>query len=198
MKTKSIYVSRGNMKVKASIFNLPCGITCKAGLSCHKYCYAKKAERLYPNVKPCRLNNLEQSKGLTFIDDMTKLLSKRKSEYIRVHESGDFYSESYILKWYSICRRLPNKTFYAYTKRDDLFNADILANKPKNLILLRSIDGIQTGKVSKRVPKGYDKLVYTHETNNNCPAIKSNKIKCMVDCVKCATSKKEVIIFKKH
>ena len=196
---KEIYISNGNIKVNAVIFNLPCGITCKPGLKCNKYCYAKKAEYLYPQVLPCRTNNLKRSKRADFIFNMVDKLSNKKRNYIRIHESGDFYSKRYILDWFTICNILSDKTFYAYTKRDDLFNAKILSYKPNNLTLIRSLDGIYNDITNINIPIGYDKVALTSEKYNNCTTIDNNNIKCMTHCFKCLKLHKEkVIIFKKH
>jgi hypothetical protein len=40
-----------------------------------------------------------------------------KFKFVRVHESGEFYSQEYVNKWYEIAKHCPNVTFYAYTKR---------------------------------------------------------------------------------
>lgn len=196
-KEKSLSVSRGNQKVKANIFNLPCISTCKQDLECHKYCYAKKAEYLYPNVKPSRTNNLKQSNKPDFTNEMTALLKTRKNNIVRIHESGDFYNLKYVLKWFEVAKNLPEKTFYAYTKRDDLFSETVLSLKPENFTLIFSVDGLQEGD-SFEVPKGFDKVAVTHKTLNNCDAITNKKVKCMVDCRKCIDKKTNVIIFKKH
>lgn len=196
-----MYVSNGNKKVKARIWNLPCKTTCKANLACHKYCYAQKAERIYPNVKPCRENNLKESQSLDFVEKMVDLIkSKRKVEYFRIHESGDFYSKAYVLKWYIIARKCPDVTFYAYTKRDDLFSPGVLAAKPKNLTLIYSVDGLVDDITLRalKVPQGFDKLAVVSESKNSCPAIKQKDIKCMDQCRRCASTKNEVIVFKKH
>jgi hypothetical protein len=194
-----MFISKGNKKVQAGIFNLPCKKTCKKGLACQKYCYAQKAERLYPQVKPCRENNLKESKRKDFIPKMIELITKQKSKYFRIHEAGDFYSKWYIIQWYTIIRALPDVKFYAYTKRDDLFSKLLLILKPKNLTLILSLDGIKEDIASvDDIPNGYDKLAITHKTTSNCAAILNPDVKCMRDCFRCVNQNKEVIVFKKH
>jgi len=196
---KGLYVSRGNIKVKACIFNMPCKVTCKAGLECHKYCYAAKAEYLYPQVKPCRMNNLKLSKRADFVENMIKLIKRRRAFYFRIHESGDFYSKAYIKSWYKIIKAIPDKHFYAYTKRSDLFTKALLKAKPDNMTLIYSIDGIQEKPIDQyKVPAGYDKIAFTHKTDNNCPAIENDNIKCMLNCKKCVNKADKLIIFRKH
>lgn len=194
-----MFISKGNKKVKANIFNLPTIITCGKNLKCHKFCYARKAERLYPQVLPCRMNNLKESKDKLFITNMINELSNRKNKIVRIHESGEFYSKDYIQKWFTVCNKLPKHKFYAYTKRADLFTKEILKNKPNNLTLIYSYDGLQSTNSKFKIPNGFDKASVVHETKNNCPAnVKDSKVVCMVDCKKCLSKRKSVIIFKKH
>jgi len=195
----SIFISNGNSKLKCNIFDLPCIKTCKPNLTCHKYCYAKKSLR-YPAVGPCRERNLKATKLKSFVKDMIQALSKKRNNIVRIHSSGDFYSVGYIKKWFEIMRSMPDKKFYAYTKRDDLFTKKMLLDKPDNFTLIFSFDGIkdsddiETLKIHK-----FDKIAVVHKTKSNCPAQLDSKIKCGVECIKCIDKKGDkVIIFKKH
>jgi hypothetical protein len=199
IKKSNLFISKGNMKVHAAIFNLPCRKTCKSGLECHKFCYAAKAERLYPNVKPCREKNLKESKLNSFVPRIVEMILKSKQEFFRIHESGDFYNVLYILKWFEVCRLLPQVKFYTYTKRTDLFDHVILSNKPDNLTLSLSLDGIKEGNIGQlTVPNGYDNLAITHKDQSTCPAQLNDNIKCVKDCKICLQKNKNVIVFKKH
>lgn len=200
-----IYLSNGNRKVKATIFNLPAIKTCKKCLDCHKYCYARKAEKLYKEVLPCRERNFEATKQEGFVVNMVVALSRKRSNIVRIHESGDFYSEKYIRDWFTIIGWFPGKRFYAYTKRNDLFTAEILKDKPENLTLILSIDGvfffdIEKIKYERIFPmyNGFNKIAIVHETFTNCPAIKDKSVMCGKDCTKCIDGKEKCIIFKKH
>ena len=194
----SIYISNGNKKIKCNIFDLPSVKTCRSCLSCHKYCYAQKAERLYPAVLPCRNRNFEASKRNSFVFEVVNLLSKKKNNIVRIHSSGDFYSIDYIKKWYDIMKSLPDFRFYAYTKRDDLFSKQLLKNKPSNFTLIYSVDGIQD-KAVQNIPNGYDKIAIVTDKKTNCKAQIDTKVKCGVDCFNCIDKKKNnIIIFRKH
>lgn len=136
-----IYLSNGNKKLKNTdeveflIFSLPAVITCPWSTElCRKSCYAKKAERIYPQVLPCRMNNLAETKKPTFVLEMIELIDaklkraekKGKSILFRWHESGDIYNAEYLRKIYEICDyfRGRNITFQAYTKSVNLINYD--------------------------------------------------------------------------
>lgn len=201
MKKSKVFISKGNQKVKCNIFNLPSGSTCAKNLSCRKYCYAKKAEVAYPTVLPCRTNNFFASLEESFVSVVVATLKKRKVQITRLHESGDFYSVDYVLKWFAICKALPEHKFYVYTKqRDIVVDACKRQSKPSNLTLILSIDEIQTSETGRieNVEKCFDKVAIVHSTLNNCPAVNDNNIKCMVQCKKCLSKKRETIIFKKH
>lgn len=191
----NITISRGNAKVKANIFNLPSKTTCLKGLECHKYCYAGKAEVQYPAVLPSRERNYEASKTSEFMGEVIGLLERRQNKLVRIHESGDFYNKEYIMGWFHIANKLPGYTFYAYTKRTDLFSEEIIWIKPKNFILLYSVDGLD--KVEE-LPKGFDKIARVSSTETNCPAQSDKEMLCGVQCKKCFKGNVKEIIFKKH
>ncbi|MCH5138472.1 hypothetical protein JMF89_14855 [Clostridiaceae bacterium UIB06] len=131
-------LSTGNKKLVGDennaflIWNLPAIKTCPyATKLCKKFCYAKKAENVYPNVLPSRSENLQDTKNDNFIEDMINTIeyylnkrsrkdgnkmTKEKNVYFRIHESGDFYSQEYFDKWIIIARFFPEVNFLAYTK----------------------------------------------------------------------------------
>lgn len=132
---KIVSVSRGNLKLKPTaahkfiIWNLPAVKTCPYSTPhCRKFCYAVKAERFYPDCLPARQRNLKASRADDFADLMTayirrvmsgKAYREAESVVVRIHESGDFYSQEYFDKWLQIandCADLPNVHFMAYTK----------------------------------------------------------------------------------
>jgi hypothetical protein len=192
-----MYLSPGNIKVKCPTFSLISGATCKPGVACKHYCYAKKAERQYPNVRNCRRRNYRDSRRRDFVQKMYMLLSKKRTGIIRIHEAGDYYSKEYIEKWYQIASAFPDKKFYSYTKRDDLFNKRILSKKPSNMILIYSLDGIRRENPIKEAKpymnRGFDKVsVVVHDyqemrEENMCQAITDKSIKCQRHCHKCST-----------
>lgn len=127
----NIYLSEGNRKLERNeneyflIWSLPSVKTCPYRTNlCENACYAKKAERVYKTVLPCREKNLLESRKDSFIKDMISTIhyyinkpkNKDKACYFRIHESGDFYTEEYMLKWFEIANAFPQIKFLAYTK----------------------------------------------------------------------------------
>jgi hypothetical protein len=114
-------------------FSLPSDTTClNATLLCKKYCYAKKAERVYPNVLPSRIKNYMASNDSDFVREVVSWILKNKPKYFRIHESGDFYSQEYLDKWHYIALICKDTKFLAYTQMYDL---DYELFKTNNLVI---------------------------------------------------------------
>lgn len=141
---------------KFLIWNLPAEITCPfASDGCKEFCYAKKAERMYPSVLPSRLYHLELSKSVRFVDMMiisityylnTPSYKKADKVDFRLHESGDFYSMEYVSKWLAIMSAFQDVSklrFFTYTKSFIFFESVNLA-EIKNFTLSGSIDSTTT------------------------------------------------------
>ena len=118
----TITVSQGNMKMRDTlIFNLPAQRTCPGSTEmCRSKCYAMKAERMYPTVRPCREENLAASKDdSAFVEGINAIIErhfKGQPGFFRIHESGDFYSQEYLHAWFDIANMNTNIKFLAFTK----------------------------------------------------------------------------------
>ena len=133
---KKVYISSGNLRMNVPTWSIPSGITCPNKTpSCDKYCYAKKAERVYKAVLPSRKRNYYASLRDDFVEIMCEEIDKLKSEYFRVHESGDMYGQNYLDKWFEISRRCSDKKFLVYSQMWDLD----WSNKPNNMVVYWSI-----------------------------------------------------------
>lgn len=130
------YISSGNRKMTLPTFSLPSKQTCPGCTAlCLKTCYAAKAERAYPQVLPCRKNNLKASKLTGFTGQMIEAIKAKGKQWFRIHESGDFYSQWYLDKWIAIAKALPEVKFLAFTKS---FHLDY-SKLPKNLVVIWSV-----------------------------------------------------------
>lgn len=91
-------------------------------------------------------------------------IKKNKAEYIRIHSSGDFYNERYLLAWFNLCRMNPTKRFYAYTKSVALVKKH-WESKPENLHVIFSYGGKEDHLINRdkdthclvvdTIPEGY-------------------------------------------
>ena len=183
----------GNMKINTNtgVFCLPTSV-CKQ--SCTG-CYAKSSEKRFPNVLKSRNYNLEQTGTSNFVVKATDEIKKKsnKIKYLRIHESGDFYSQEYIDKWIEIITHRSEITFYAYTKRIEDFNFnDLKSLSNMNLINSMTPFGVNYGN------KEYcDNLVKNHGYKQ-CPCAPGVKLSCQKDCSHCSTKGNDKIVFLKH
>ena len=132
-------------------WNLPTGHTCPFADDClvkvdrdsGKFlnrsktyrCYAANAER-FPGVRNSRWVNFENAKkGI-----IPKLPSTAKA--VRIHASGDFFSQAYFDLWLQFCRDNSEVEFWAYTKSLNYW-VSRLNQIPSNLVLTASYGGRQ-------------------------------------------------------
>lgn len=115
-------------------------LTCPMADECVKFCYAKKGAYVWSNVKPAFERRYELSKTLEFIDAMNDEIRKKKPDYVRVHDSGDYYSRTYLSKWIAIAKQNPDVRFYSYTNMVDMM---LKADLPENYDIIFSDSGKQ-------------------------------------------------------
>ena len=125
-------------------------LICPFAKDCVKFCYAQKGAYSWSNVKPAFEKRYELTKTDNFINLMNSEIKKKKVDFLRIHDSGDFYSKSYIQKWFSIANDNPNVKFYAYTKSFILFQGLTI---PDNLDIIFS----EGGKHDKLINTKFDR-----------------------------------------
>ena len=130
-------------------WNLPTGITCPFAKECkvsvdritgkfdikkgYFKCYAASSER-FPAVREHRWKNFEyvKSGGVPTLPNDCK--------NVRIHASGDFFSQKYFDMWVSIARENPSVKFWAFTKSINYWLVSI-ESIPSNLTLTASYGG---------------------------------------------------------
>ena len=90
-------------------------ITCPFAGDCVKFCYAKKGAYIWSNVKPAFEKRYELTKTDDFVNKMNEEIAKKKPDYVRVHDSGDYYSPAYLRKWLAVAIHNSRVRFYSYT-----------------------------------------------------------------------------------
>lgn len=162
-------VGNGKLAKDTAIFNLPAGHTCPGAQDClaradkmtgkiiggkqstHR-CFSASMEALRPNVRESRWHNLETVKKLLktqwqMAESIAGILTSRKYhsvKYLRIHESGDFFSSQYLAEWIRAAELCPNIVFYAYTKSAHLF---VDLEIPENFVVTYSIGGKHDDKI---------------------------------------------------
>lgn len=152
--------------------------TCPGASACKGVCYAKQGRFLMPNVRDARRRNLDESQKDSFTLDATADLGyykRRGYNVIRLHDSGDFYSQEYLDKWATIAQNHSDLIFYAYTKNLTL-TFDAL---PANMRIVQSLGGLHDKLVNLDKPhsrifsseKARDAAGYVDGNANDVPAI---------------------------
>ena len=122
-------------------------LTCPMADSCVKFCYAKKGAYIWSNVKPAFEKRYQLSKTDKFVDAMNAEIRKKKPDYVRVHDSGDYYSRAYLKKWIDIANSNPNVRFYSYTNMIDMI---LKTSLPDNYDIIFSDSGKQKHLINER------------------------------------------------
>jgi hypothetical protein len=167
-------------------------------------CYAAKAQVRFPTtVVPSRLTKFEASKQDDFVTRIVQELKQTKKvyNYVRVHSSGEFYSQEYINKWVTIAKQLPNVTFYAFTKRIKEFDFSVISALP-NFVILNSqqFGALNYGSLDDMLKKSEETGAFI------CPStIPGNKDSddravCGITCSYCCTKEAQTkgILFVQH
>ena len=136
-------------------FNLPAGWSCPFAKDCkvmvgresgkmniigEKFrCYASTSER-FPSVRESRWRNYEEI--IDLLKEGKVLEIPKGVTHIRIHGSGDFFSQKYFDMWLEVCKKNTDVKFWAFTKSVK-FWVNRLGEIPENLILQASKGGYQ-------------------------------------------------------
>ena len=123
-------------------------ITCPFADKCIKFCYAQKGNyKRFPSVRNGMEKKYELTKEPNFVDLMNKEIQKKKPDFIRVHDSGDYYSKAYLNKWLTIAKENPKVKFYSYTNSIKFIKE--LQEIPGNFDFIFSDSGKQVNLIDK-------------------------------------------------
>ncbi len=162
-KRKLLRFGRGNAKLDDAIFtfSLPAGYSCPSarlclsragrkngrindGLQTQFRCYAATME-IRQSVRRSRWHNFGLLQACNSAEEMTALILasiSRFAGYIRIHCSGDFFSQDYFDAWLAAAAARPSTLFYTYTKSLPFWVAR-LGCIPDNFVLTASKGGQQ-------------------------------------------------------
>ena len=125
-------------------------LICPFAKDCVKFCYAQKGAYSWSNVKPAFEKRYQITKTDEFINLMNSEIKRKKVDFLRIHDSGDFYSKAYIQKWFTIANNNPNVKFYAYTKSFILFQGLTI---PNNLDIIFSEGGKHDKLINTKIDR---------------------------------------------
>jgi hypothetical protein len=134
--------------------------TCPSAGICRQVCYALHGAYLWPVVRSRHQANLR-----LVLDDLpgwqqamvAELQTPRfAGRWVRIHDSGDFFSDDYLRAWTGVCRACPGVNFYCYTKEIDRFRRLVEPDPPDNLHWVYSYGGVQDHSLNPGVDRVAD------------------------------------------
>ncbi len=197
-KIKLERMTKGNTKLAGALtFSLPPIKSCLNCSSCKHTCYARKAYKAYPSCKNAWDLNFELAKN--HLDLLETLLTAQiQEEYdkrpaqnplvVRIHVSGDFFSQEYLDMWARIADRFPMVYFWGYTKVRDMFS---FVRVPWNMNIINSFIA---GDMLNYGPEEYVDQLCEQYGAFKCPATTNGPILCMRDCKYCLTGTSPVFV----
>lgn len=185
--------SKGNAKLgkHTLIFNLPAGKTCPGALFCKSFavvdengkrsiqdgehtqfrCFAASSEVQYDAVFENRANNLKlivdaikNETAADLIDSSIQQHRTKNTKLVRIHESGDFFSGSYLDAWIEVAIRNPDLKFYCYSKSLQLF---LNFKLPANFYMTASYGGKFDHLIDEGFFTRYAKVFMTEDEANS-------------------------------
>lgn len=82
--------------------------------------------------------------------------SKFRGVWIRIHDSGDFFTDNYLLAWLRIMHARPEVNFYAYTKEVERFRRLVEPCPPSNFRWVYSYGGTQDAVLDPAIDRVAD------------------------------------------
>lgn len=126
---------------------------CPQAGACASFCYARNGTYLFKNVRGRHIANLEyilEEPKKWFAHMLSEVsASKMTGKHIRIHDAGDFFSETYLRMWLDIAWLVPDVNFYCYTKEVTMFKKIVEPNCPPNFKYLYSMGGKEDHLVDK-------------------------------------------------
>ena len=129
--------------------------TCPFAKDCKKYCFAKKGHYVMGAAKRAYERRFRLTKSFYFVDIMTAAIAFTRPDYVRIHDSGDFYSLGYINNWIEIMSRFPEVKFYAYTKSFMWFKYTNI-DKLSNFVYKKSFGGTKDSLIKDSYAEIYE------------------------------------------
>jgi len=157
--------------------------TCPNAGACAQVCYARNGTYRFSNVLEAHTRNLDRylSDPGQWLSDLHGELAQDKFRprgvprsvpadldpdlqrwadrggiAIRIHDSGDFFSEDYLRDWLLTASLFTDILFYAYTKEVSMLKAIPAGDIPANFRYLFSTGGLEDGLIDPDVDRHAD------------------------------------------
>jgi hypothetical protein len=112
------------------------------------------------------------TKQSDFVNIMSVEIAKKKPDYVRVHDSGDYYSTAYLMKWLEIAAIHPQIKFYSYTNCVEMLKNVVL---PDNYDIIYSDSGKQKAMIDQTVDR-HTRIFHSHTELIACGYVDASKI----------------------
>jgi hypothetical protein len=182
--TEQLKFSKGNAKLgkKVVTFSIRSGHDCPYAKDClsknvngkiqdgpHTLfrCFSASQEVVFPNVWRAREHNAKLVRACKTAGKMRDMILRDlppKSDVVRIHVAGDFFSQMYFDAWMLVALDRPDILFYAYTKALPFWVARRGA-LPTNFVLTASKGGRKDDLIAKYGLR-YAQVVYSVEEAN--------------------------------
>ena len=133
-------------------------LTCPFADACVKFCYAKKGAYIWKNVSSVFEKRYQLSKTDDFVNIMNQEIAKKRPDYVRVHDSGDYYSRAYLDKWLAVAIHNPRVRFYSYTNCVEMLKN---TNLPDNYDIIFSDSGKQKHMIDEKKDR-HTRIFHSH------------------------------------
>lgn len=168
-------LQKGNSKLGRRLlsFGLPAVHTCPGATeACLGACYARRGRFHASATQLRRGRNLVVAHRQDFADVVLGDLEGRERPVVRIHDSGDFFSNRYARAWRRVALAAPRAKFFFYTRSWRVASiAEVLAELAElpNVRAWYSLD--RDGGLPRHVPKRV-RLAYMQLTEDDLPTRK--------------------------
>lgn len=123
-------------------------VTCPKAANCAAGCFARAGFYRQPRIQRIYEARLALARSPMFVPVLSQELARRKVRRLRIHDSGDFYSDRYLEDWCQIMRSFAHVAFYTYTKRVSMFKAAAAEGLlPQNFSYVFSFGGLEDDRI---------------------------------------------------
>lgn len=199
---------KDNGKIRgALIWDMTPVSTCPNCTDCRETCYALK-EYIYPDRRNIwAIHEWMARHDVDFLGKAIMVqLARSVTTTVRIHGSGDFFSEEYIKMWERIAYFYNNITFYFYTKADEVFPEEIASladlpnvNRVRSLLPHGELNYGEEDCIKKMLAKYKEQIALCPNYNKadiDPTTKRPRKYHCVSECTYCLTH--EYVLIRRH
>lgn len=184
-----IKISPGNGKLGSiPSVSLPAGTTCVSGCECSTKCYAKKLERMRPNVRDAYQHNYNILKASPETYWREVEASIMMSRFFRFHVSGDIPDATYFENIVSVAARNLHCEILIFTKKYNIVNNWISSNGCSAFFLPGNLHVVFSAWRNFEIENPYDLPVAHVRYKDGTTTAPNDANECPGNCSECVTT----------